>query len=99
MSNDVGKKIRLMRESELVNRKQLSELTGIPYTSLVYYESDKNSPDIQVVMKILNHPKFTKYTLWFMTDKIAPESGQIAPVLAHFGQDETGYSASGQKTG
>ncbi|MGY3895148.1 helix-turn-helix domain-containing protein [Aeromonas enterica] len=99
MSNNVGKKIRLMRESELINRKQLSDITGIPYTSLVYYESDKNSPDVQVVMKILNHPRFTKYTLWFMTDEVAPEAGQIAPVLAHSGQDETDCSASGKKTG
>ncbi|WP_439828403.1 helix-turn-helix domain-containing protein [Aeromonas enteropelogenes] len=88
-----------MRESESVNRKQFSELTGIPYTSLVYYESDKNSPDVQVVMKMLNHPKFTKYTLWFMTGQISPEAGQIAPALAHSGQDETDYSASGKKTG
>ncbi|MDD9212105.1 helix-turn-helix domain-containing protein [Aeromonas dhakensis] len=99
MSNDVGKKIRLMRESELINRKQLSDLTGIPYTSLVYYESDKNSPDVQVVMKILNHPRFTKYTLWFMTNQIAPEAGQIAPVLAHFGQEEGDSSLSDQKIG
>ncbi|MCW0504399.1 helix-turn-helix domain-containing protein [Aeromonas piscicola] len=99
MSNDVGKKIRLIREAELVNRKQLSELTGIPYTSLVFYESDKNSPNIQVVMKILNHPKFTKYTLWFMTDKVAPEAGQVAPVLAHFGQEEGDSSLSDQKIG
>lgn len=99
MSNEVGKKIRLMRESESVNRKQLSELTGIPYTSLVYYESDKNSPDVQVVMKILNHPKFTKYTLWFMTDLISPETGQIAPALAHFGQENGDSSLSDQKIG
>ncbi|RQM64497.1 helix-turn-helix domain-containing protein [Aeromonas hydrophila] len=99
MSNDVGKKIRLMRESELINRKQLSDLTGIPYTSLVYYESDKNSPDVQVVMKILNHPRFMKYTLWFMTNQIAPEAGQIAPVLAHFGQEEGDSSLSDQKIG
>lgn len=99
MSNGVGKKIRLMRESELINRKQLSDLTGIPYTSLVYYESDKNSPDVQVVMRILNHPRFTKYTLWFMTDEVAPEAGQIAPALAHVGQENGDSSLSDQKIG
>ena len=50
-------------------------------------------------MKVLQHPRFTKYTLWFMTDQVAPEAGQIAPALAHFGQNETTSPHSGQKTG
>ncbi|ENI1978050.1 transcriptional regulator, partial [Escherichia coli] len=36
---------------------------------------------------------------WFMTDQVAPEAGQIAPALAHFGQNETTSPHSGQKTG
>jgi hypothetical protein len=44
---------------------------------------------IQAVMKILNHPQFKKYTMWFMTETISPEAGQIAPALAHFGQQTT----------
>ena len=51
------------------------------------------------MMKILNTPRFEKYALWFMTGKIAPESGQIAPALAHFGQDETTSQPSDQKIG
>lgn len=54
---------------------------------------------IQAVMKILNHPQFKKYTMWFMTETISPEAGQIAPALAHFGQQTTTSSHSDQKTG
>lgn len=54
---------------------------------------------LEVGMKIFNHPKFKKYMMWFMTGDIAPESGQIAPALAHYGQDETTSQHSDQKIG
>ncbi|OAT18177.1 phage immunity [Buttiauxella gaviniae ATCC 51604] len=50
-------------------------------------------------MKLLQHPRFTKYTLWFMTETTAPESGQIAPALAHSGPGETTSQHYDQKTG
>lgn len=99
MSSSIAEKIGLIRESERINRKQFAELTGVPYSSLTYYESGRSVPPTDVTMKILAHPKFTKYTMWFMTDQICPEAGQIAPVLAHFGQDETTSSHSDKKTG
>ena len=99
MSSSIAEKIGLIRESERINRKQFAELTGVPYSSLTYYESGRSVPPTDVTMKILAHPKFTKYTMWFMTDQISPEAGQIAPVLAHFGQDETTSSHSNKKTG
>ena len=99
MSSSIAEKIGLIRESERINRKQFAELTGVPYSSLTYYESGRSVPPTDVTMKILAHPKFTKYTMWFMTDQISPEAGQIAPVLAHFGQGETTSSHSDKKTG
>lgn len=99
MSSSIAEKIGLIRESERINRKQFAELTGVPYSSLTYYESGRSVPPTDVTMKILAHPKFTKYTMWFMTDQISPEAGQIAPVLAHFGRDETTSSHSDKKTG
>jgi len=99
VSIDISEKIKLMRESERLNRREFSELTGVPYSSLSSYETRSKGMSAEAAMKILTHPKFTKYTLWFMTGEIAPESGQIAPVLAHFGQDETTSQHSDQKTG
>lgn len=99
MSTPIGEKLALIRESERLNRKQLAEITDVPYGSLTYYESGRSIPPANVIMKILQHPRFTKYTLWFMTDQIAPESGQIAPALAHYGQDVTTSQHSDQKTG
>jgi len=99
MSIDVSEKIKLIRESERLNRREFSELTGVPYSSLSSYENRSKNAGVESIMKILQSPRFTKYTLWFMTDQIAPESGQIAPVLAHYGQDATTLQHSGQKTG
>jgi len=99
MSTSIGEKLALVRESERLNRKQLAEITEVPYGSLTYYESGRSIPPTNVIMKILQHPRFTKYTLWFMTDQTSPESGQIAPALAHFGQPETTLQHSDKKTG
>lgn len=99
MSIPVHEKISLIRESERLSRRQISELTGVVYGSYCAYEAGDKKPGVEVVMKILQTPQFTKYALWFMTDQISPESGQIAPALAHFGQDETTLRQSDQKTG
>ena len=95
----VNEKLAIMRESERMNRKEFSDLTGVPCSSLSSYEKGVKDMGIQAVMKILNHPQFKKYTMWFMTETISPEAGQIAPALAHFGQQTTTSSHSDQKTG
>lgn len=54
---------------------------------------------MKAVKKLFSLPQFSKYMMWFLTDKIAPEAGQIAPVLAHFGQGNEDSSHSAQKIG
>ncbi|WP_426577999.1 hypothetical protein ACP179_08930 [Xenorhabdus stockiae] len=34
---------------------------------------------------IISQKKVEKYSLWFITGKIAPEAGQISPAIAHSG--------------
>lgn len=99
MSSVIGEKLALVRESERLNRKQFAEITEVPYSSLTYYESGRSTPPTDITMKIFSHPRFQKYALWFFTNQIAPESGQIAPALAHFGQDATTSQPSDQKIG
>ncbi|MDU4425258.1 MAG: helix-turn-helix transcriptional regulator [Raoultella sp.] len=99
MSTAISEKLSLIRESERLNRKQFSEITGVPYSSLTYYESGRTIPPTDITMRILQHPRFNKYALWFMTDQVSPESGQIAPALAHFGQESTTLPRSDQKIG
>ncbi|HEJ9058723.1 helix-turn-helix domain-containing protein [Serratia fonticola] len=99
MSSAIGEKLALVRESERLNRKQFAEITDVPYSSLTYYESGRSTPPTDITMKIFSHSRFQKYALWFFTNQIAPESGQIAPALAHFGQGDITSQHSDQKTG
>ncbi|HAT3761207.1 TPA: helix-turn-helix transcriptional regulator [Citrobacter freundii] len=100
MSMSIADKLKVMRESErITSLPEAAKMLGLNRDALWRYESGKTIPNAEVVMNILKHPKFEKYTLWFMADKIAPESGQIAPALAHYGQEETNSQQSDQKIG
>ncbi|WP_346208953.1 helix-turn-helix transcriptional regulator [Aeromonas salmonicida] len=99
MSIDTSEKLKLMRESERLNRKEFADLTGVPYGTVTGYETRGKELGYNSIQKIFSQPRFRKYHSWFMFDEVSPEAGQIAPVLAHFGQDEMGCLASDQKTG
>ncbi|WP_406941705.1 helix-turn-helix domain-containing protein [Arsenophonus sp.] len=85
--SSLGEKIRKIREAEGINRKELSEMLNIPYSSLNNYEAGRIQVTENIMIRITNHHLFKKYALWLMTGDIAPESGQIAPALAHYGTD------------
>lgn len=74
-------------------------MTGINYVTYVGYENGKSSISHDAVVKLLRNPRFRKYRDWFMFDETDPETGQIAPVLAHSGPEETISQPSGKKTG
>ena len=100
MSMNVAEKLKIMRESErLTSLPEAAKMLGLNRDALWRYEAGKTIPNTEVIMSILNHRRFEKYALWFITGKIAPESGQIAPALAHFGQDVTTSQHSDQKIG
>ncbi|MDU3932753.1 helix-turn-helix domain-containing protein [Serratia proteamaculans] len=100
MNIPISERLKLMRESErITSRTEAAEILGIPSNALWRYETGESVPKGDVMMKILNNPRFEKYALWFMTGKVAPESGQIAPALAHFGQEEESSQHSDQKIG
>ncbi|WP_237386186.1 XRE family transcriptional regulator [Xenorhabdus sp. Sc-CR9] len=78
---DVSEKIKLMRESERMSRAEASQEWELKGDALWRYENSKTIPNAAVITKILSHPKFEKYSLWFITGKTIPEVGQIAPAL------------------
>ncbi|MGY4043635.1 MULTISPECIES: helix-turn-helix domain-containing protein [Aeromonas] len=99
MSIETSEKLKLIRESERMNRKQFAELTGIPYGTLSGYETLGKEIGFTAIQKIFSQPRFRKYHSWFMFDEVSPEAGQIAPVLAHVGQDGSALPPSDLKTG
>nr|WP_301286136.1 helix-turn-helix transcriptional regulator [Serratia nevei] len=99
VSISIAEKIKLIRESERLTQRQMAELIGIPHGSFFQYEQGRSKPGLEATIKIFQHPQFRKYRDWFMFDEVNPEAGQVAPALAHFGQDSTTSPQSGQKSG
>ncbi|EOG8149224.1 helix-turn-helix domain-containing protein [Citrobacter werkmanii] len=94
-----AEKLALIRESERMTRKQIAEFTGINYNTYAGYEQGKVKMSFEAGMKLFKTARFRKYRDWFMFDETDPEAGQIAPALAHSGQELTTSQHSGQKTG
>lgn len=82
-----------------MTRKQVAELTGINYNTYAGYEQGKVKMSFDAGMKFFKPERFRKYRDWFMFDETDPAGGQIAPALAHIGQDSTTLHHSDQKTG
>lgn len=99
MSIEQHEKLRLIRFSEQLNKQQLVDLTGINYTTYHGYENGKSRMTLDSAIKMFGHPRFHKYQEWFMYDRTDPSRGQIAPALAHNGQDETPSDHSEKQTG
>ncbi len=87
--SSLGEKIRKIREAEGINRRDLSIMLNIPYSSLNNYEAGRIQVTENIMVRITNHPLFKKYTLWLMTGDIAPSAGQIEPALTHSGLDQS----------
>ncbi|WP_426576409.1 helix-turn-helix domain-containing protein [Xenorhabdus stockiae] len=82
MKLPIAEKLKLMRESErLTSLPETAQLLGLSRDALWRYENGKTIPNAEVMTSILNHPRFEKYALWFVTGKTVQEAGQIAPAL------------------
>ncbi|MGO3014197.1 MAG: helix-turn-helix domain-containing protein [Hafnia alvei] len=84
----LSEKIRSIREAEGLSQAKFCEVIGLSPNTLRKYELGSYEPSGLNLVKITQHPQFEKYTLWLMTDKTAPEAGQIAPAIAHIGQEK-----------
>lgn len=99
MSSTQGEKLRLIRNSEQLTKRELTDMVDINYATYHGYESDKSKMTFESGTKLFKHPRFRKYRDWFMFDETDPEAGQIAPALAHNGPETTTSSRSEKKTG
>lgn len=95
----LSEKVKALREAEGLSQAKFSQIIDLSLSTLKKYETGNFEPSGTALLKITTNPQFQKYTLWLMTDKTAPEAGQISPVVSHSGQDETTSSPSGRKTG
>lgn len=99
MSITPGEKLKLIRESERMKIKEVSDLVGLNYYSYYSYEVGKMKMSMEAGVKFFGHPRFRKYRDWFMFDETNPAAGQIAPALSLNGPDVTTSPQSGTKIG
>ncbi|MEL5452313.1 helix-turn-helix transcriptional regulator [Serratia bockelmannii] len=96
---NMSDKIKAIRKAEGLTQVKFCEISGIALSTLKNYEGGHREPGLHVVLQVTNTPMFHKYTLWLMTDKTSPQSGQIAPGCAHSGPDNAESDHSEKKTG
>ena len=75
----VGQKIRHIRESMGLSRPKFAELLGVPPTTLENYELGYREVGGAFLVALAHQEQLHKFTLWLLSDKIAPEIGQISP--------------------
>jgi transcriptional regulator with XRE-family HTH domain len=81
-------KLKAIRAAEGLTQTQLCEVMSVSISTLKKIEAGYHEPAWGTMVKLTQHPRFEKYTLWLMTDKTAPEAGQIAPAIAHIGREK-----------
>ncbi|HGF5928743.1 TPA: helix-turn-helix domain-containing protein [Citrobacter freundii] len=95
----LSEKVKALREAEGLSQAKFCKIIDLPLSTLKKYETGNFEPGGNALLKITTHPQFQKYALWLMTDKTAPQAGQIAPAIAHIGLDSTESDQSEKKIG
>jgi len=78
---ELAEKLKAIRIKEGLTQSELCEATGLSLSSYKKYELALRTEVSSVaLLKLTNHERFKKYTLWLMTGDVAPECGQVSPV-------------------
>lgn len=99
MSSEHELKMKEIRQAEGLTQKAFADLLGLNIGIIKNYETGYSGIGLKTVDKILNHPRFSKYALWVMTDQVAPAAGQISPALSPDGQKDISSRQKGLKAG
>ncbi|MCB4810593.1 helix-turn-helix domain-containing protein [Methylovorus menthalis] len=67
MSNSIGKRIKLVRETIGMKREEFSVETGVPIGTLIGIEQGRHEPKAGVLISIAN--KWPQYAAYLLTDK------------------------------
>ncbi|PZW49726.1 helix-turn-helix domain-containing protein [Pseudomonas sp. URMO17WK12:I2] len=77
---DLPAKLKAIRKREGITQGELCELLEMSHSTLKKYEAGIIEMGLPPILKMANHPRFRKYTLWLLTDDISSASEQISPL-------------------
>ncbi|MCE7576204.1 helix-turn-helix domain-containing protein [Aliivibrio fischeri] len=90
------KKLKAIIKEEGYSQAKFANEIGISTSTVEKYVSGKQEPAGGIMLKIVNHEKFKKYTLWLMTGDVNPDAGQICPAFST--QEKCGLTAGEEDT-
>lgn len=76
----LGEKLRQIRKAEQLTQPEMAAAVSISLDTYKNYElARRRAINALELIKVTQHPRFSKYTLWMMADQTAPAAGQISP--------------------
>ncbi|WP_075518089.1 helix-turn-helix domain-containing protein [Moritella viscosa] len=76
------KRLRSIIKSENVSQKVFAEEVGVSVRAIEKYVSGERVPTGNVLMKIVSHERYIKYTMWLLTGGTEEDSDQVSPKLS-----------------
>ena len=90
-----GKRLKAIIKEEGMIQKVFAQEIDISLGGLERYLSGKRVPAGDVIMKIVSHERFKKYTMWLLTGEFEEGSDQTSPKLSI--QEKCGLIADGSE--
>ncbi|MDK2597926.1 helix-turn-helix domain-containing protein [Pseudoalteromonas obscura] len=79
MSNSLGEKFKMIRQTTGLSANKFAEKVGIPLSSYKKYEAGDSEVGAPPLLAIANHTDFKQYALWLINGETSPAAGQIMP--------------------
>jgi transcriptional regulator with XRE-family HTH domain len=76
------KRLKAIIKAEGISQKVFAEEIDVSLRSVEQYLSGNRVPAGDVIMKIVSHEKFKKYTMWLLTGDVEDDSDQVSPKLS-----------------
>ena len=76
------KRLKAIIREEGMSQKVFAEEIDVSLGAVEQYLSGKRIPAGDVIMKIVSHEQFKKYTMWLLTGDVEEDSDQVSPKLS-----------------
>ena len=75
-------RLRSIIHEEQCSDVQLAHALHFNAATTASYVTGRREPCCQFMMQFSQHDSFKKYTMWLLTGKVEPRSGQVCPVFS-----------------
>ena len=76
------KRLKSVIKEERLTQKEFALEMSTPLRTIEEYVAGRSKPSGELFMKLSNHEKFRKYTMWLLSGTVDPSAGQICPAFS-----------------